>query len=121
MPETTPMPNDTAKILVQNRAIRRKRSRPVSHAVTCERGDIGRQPDGEARKDDVERDREGELQPRQQDGIEVHGFNPQQSGTAQSRRSRQHVGLAVEFRKRAAVPASRRRYACAVGPGRIGG
>ena len=29
------MPNDTAKILVQNRAIRRKRSRPVSHAVTC--------------------------------------------------------------------------------------
>ena len=117
------MPNDTAKILVQNRAIRRKRSRPVSHAVTCERGDIGRQPDGEAWKDDVERDGEGELQPRQQDGIEIHGFSPQQRlRHARSRHPNQHVGPAVEFRKRAAVPASRRRYAGGwVGPFSIGG
>jgi hypothetical protein len=38
-----------------------------------EGGEIGRKPDREARKDNVERDGEGELQPRQQDGIELHG------------------------------------------------
>ena len=30
------------------------------------------EPDGEAREDDVERDREGELEPGEQDGIDVH-------------------------------------------------
>ena len=73
MPETTPMANETAKILVQNRASRWKRSRPVRSHSTQQRRDIGRQPDREAREDDVERDREGELQPREQDGIEIHG------------------------------------------------
>jgi hypothetical protein len=43
-----------------------------------ERGDIGRQSDGEAWKDDVERDGEGKLQPRQQDRIEIHDRIPQQ-------------------------------------------
>ena len=74
MPETTPMANDTAKILVQNRASGGSARWPVQPHRTQQRGDIGRQPDREARKDDVERDGEGELQPRQQDGIEIHGF-----------------------------------------------
>ncbi len=38
----------------------------------AERGDIGRQPDGEARKNDVKNDGEGELQPGQQDRIKIH-------------------------------------------------
>ena len=41
-----------------------------------QRRDEGGQPDREAREDDVERDREGELQPGKQDGIEVHRSFP---------------------------------------------
>jgi len=39
------------------------------HAEGCE---IGRQPDREARENDMEDDREGELQAGQQDRIKIH-------------------------------------------------
>ena len=43
---------------------------------TFKRCDPGRQADGEGRKDDVKRDREGKLDTREQDGIKIHGrFN----------------------------------------------
>ena len=66
----------------------RGRSQPRSH---MQRGDIGRQPDGEAREDDVERDGEGELQSRQQDGIEIHRSVP--SSVRDRTRRTHHVGL----------------------------
>ena len=37
-------------------------------------GEVAGEPDGEGREDDVERDREGELQPGQGEGVELHGF-----------------------------------------------
>ena len=40
----------------------------------AERGDIGRQADGEARENDVKDDGEGELQTGQQDRIKVHRY-----------------------------------------------
>ena len=50
-----------------------------------QRGDKRRQPDGEGREDDVESDRERELQPRQQDGIEFHVNWLRRRGTARLR------------------------------------
>ena len=76
MPETTPIANETAKILVQNRASRWQVLAAGHEPHHQQRRDVGRQPDGEAREDDVEGDREGELHSRQQDGIEFHQATP---------------------------------------------
>src|SRR6201987_5130292 len=50
-----------------------------AHPHDAERRDIRRQPDGEGRENDVQNDGEGELQPGNEDGIELHGINPQTS------------------------------------------
>jgi len=42
----------------------------------AERRDIRRQTDSEGWKDDVPNDGEGELQPGNEDGIEIHEINP---------------------------------------------
>jgi hypothetical protein len=42
----------------------------------AERGDIGRQTDSEARKNDVEDNGEGELQAGQKNWVEIHGSTP---------------------------------------------
>ena len=49
----------------------------------AERGDIGRQPDGEARENDVKNDGEGELQTGQQDRIKIHRYLRRRRPTAQ--------------------------------------
>ena len=67
-----------------------------------ERGDIGRQPDGEARKDDVERDSEAELQPRQQDGIEVHVFLAAMQDTSKTLGAQNACGVPVDMSASAA-------------------
>ena len=41
-----------------------------------QRRNVGREPDGEAREDDVKRDRERELKAGEEDGIEVHRMHP---------------------------------------------
>ena len=89
-----------------------------------ERRDIGRQPDREGRKNDVERDGEGELQARQQDGIEVHRVVLREApgcdapapclGNAIGTLTVPNVILAVEFRKWAGVPGMAARYAVQV-------
>ena len=65
------MANEMAKILVQNRARTAEVLAPGDDPVDQQRRDEGGQSDGEALKNDVERHREGELETRQQDGIEV--------------------------------------------------
>ena len=48
--------------------------RPVYEPQAFEHGEVAGETDGEGGEDDVERDREGELQPGQGEGVELHGF-----------------------------------------------
>src|SRR5439155_13131702 len=50
-----------------------------AHPHDAERRDIRRQTDGEGREDDVPNDGQGELQPGNENGIEIHEINPRTS------------------------------------------
>ena len=71
MPETTPMPNETAKILAQSRAMSHVERLAGHEPERLEHREPGGQPDGESREDDVEADGEGELDARQQKRVEL--------------------------------------------------
>ena len=76
MPDTTPMRTTPRRSWSRTARAAGSARWPVRSHITQQRRDIGRQPDREAREDDVERDREGELEAREQDGIEVHRMAP---------------------------------------------
>ena len=72
MPETTPIPNETANTLSQ-----KSKTPPIDRVAgrqrhALDRCEPGGEPDGERRKDDVERDDERELNPRQQYDVHIH-------------------------------------------------
>ena len=84
-----------------------------------QRGDIGRQPDGEGREDDVERDRESELQSRDQDRIEFHRHAPPPSrgydyGTLRDLPMRQndHRGCGKAAMPNRSAPTAHQRRSC---------
>ena len=71
MPDTTPMPNDTAKIRIQKAEMRRYVSRRVFRYSAFEHRDVRREPDRERGQQEMKRDEERELDAREEDRI--HG------------------------------------------------
>ena len=75
MPETTPIPNETANIRVQKPEMRNQISPAGEEIEALEHRDVGRKPDGEGRQQDVPRDHPAPLHARKQNRIERHGTN----------------------------------------------
>jgi len=82
MPETTPRPNETAKILVQKTGDAEVSVIAGLQVERLEYGDIASQPDRECRKQDVKRDDPEELESRQQHRVERHRASPTCIGQA---------------------------------------
>ena len=72
MPETTPMPNDTAKILIQKVEMRRIDLAPGDKMQALQDRDEGGETDGEGGQQEMPGDDPGELDPGQYDGIHTH-------------------------------------------------
>jgi hypothetical protein len=72
IPDTTPRPKAMPNILSQKSKRTRYAGRPVFEMWRLENGKPGCQPDAEGGKDDVKRNRECELEPREEKGCGVH-------------------------------------------------
>jgi hypothetical protein len=76
MPDTTPSPNDTAKILVQNTETRKIGAVLGLQIEGLEHGDVAGEPDREGGKEDVEYDNPRKLKSLQDHRIKAHGAIP---------------------------------------------
>ena len=74
MPHTTPMPNETAKILIQKFDDAQEHLAPRREVQPFEHRDVRREPDRERRQQEVERDDEGELDAGEKECAFVHAL-----------------------------------------------
>ena len=72
MPETTPMPKATEKILIQKIGDAQIELVAGEEMQAFEQRDVGGEPDREGGQQDMPGDHPGELQPRQENRIEFH-------------------------------------------------
>ena len=71
-PDTTPMPKAMAKMRVQKPEMRKPDLLAGDEINAFQQGDIGGEPDGESRQQDVPGDHPGELQARQDKRVQCH-------------------------------------------------
>ena len=73
-PDTTPMPNATAKMRVQKPEMRNQISLPLKKPDAFQQRDIGSKSHGQRRQQNVPGDHPGELQSRQDERVQCHAI-----------------------------------------------